>query len=89
MSQQLTHTSVRETLRDFVAENFMLGAKADVPADGESLVGNGVIDSTGVLELVAFVEEQFGLFVEDDELIPENLDSISNIIGFVARKTAV
>ncbi len=89
MSHQLTQTSVRETVRDFVAENFMLGAKADVPADGESLVGNGVIDSTGVLELVAFVEEQFGLFMEDDELIPENLDSISNIVGFVARKTAV
>lgn len=52
----------------------------------DSLLGLGIIDSTGVLELVAFIEKSFGLKVDDRELVPENLDSIENIVSFVSKK---
>jgi acyl carrier protein len=73
-------------IRSFLAENFPLGedpGKLDADA---SLLEAGIIDSTGVLELVGFVEENFGIRVEDEELLPENLDSIQNIVSFVERK---
>ena len=56
-----------------------------VAAD-ESFMENGVIDSTGILELIEYAEETFGISIEDDELIPENLDSLENISGFIISK---
>jgi acyl carrier protein len=53
---------------------------------GDSLLGRGLIDSTGVLELVDFIEERFAIKVEDDEVIPDNLDSIRNVATYVAKK---
>jgi acyl carrier protein len=55
-------------------------------SDEDSLLENGIIDSTGVLELVAFVEEKFQISVEDEELVPENFDSIRKIASFIQRK---
>ncbi|OHB60988.1 MAG: acyl carrier protein [Planctomycetes bacterium RBG_13_50_24] len=72
-------------VREFVVENFLFG-------DGESLKNDtsfmeeGIIDSTGILELVFFLEETFGLSVEDDELVPDNMDSLQNIARFIDRK---
>jgi acyl carrier protein len=72
-------------VREFVVENFLFG-------DGESLredtsfMEEGIIDSTGILELVFFLEESFNISVEDDELIPENMDSLQSIAGFINRK---
>ena len=57
--------------------------------DDESMLEKGIIDSTGVLELVAFIESTFDIKVEDEELIPENLDSIKNIVSFLERKLAL
>lgn len=51
-----------------------------------SLLDSGIIDSTGVLELIAFVEDKFGISVADDEMIPENLDSIENLAKFISRR---
>ena len=62
-----------------------LGVDSGLPAD-QSFLSSGIIDSTGVLELVAFLEEQYQLTVADDELVPENLDSLQNVAGFVTRK---
>jgi acyl carrier protein len=76
----------REIIRRFIHENFILD-EGDHLKDEDSLLEKGVIDSTGVLELVAFIEEKYGITVEDEELIPENLDSIRNIIDFIWRKT--
>jgi acyl carrier protein len=56
--------------------------------DGDSLLERGILDSTGILELVAFLEEEFGATIADDELVPENLDSVSNILGYLERKVA-
>jgi acyl carrier protein len=72
-------------IRKFIHENFILGEEGQV-TDGDSLLEKGVIDSTGVLELVAFIEEKYGITVEDEELTPENLDSIQNIAEFIRKK---
>jgi acyl carrier protein len=75
-------------IREFVISNFLFGQRRGSLQDDESFLENGIIDSTGVLELVAFLEQRFGIAVGDRELIPENLDSVTNAAGFVARKLA-
>lgn len=77
---------ISKSVRDFIIDNFLFGQDDGSLGDGDSLLQSGVIDSTGVLEIVVFLEEQFRIKVEDDELLPENLDSISNVAGFVERK---
>ncbi len=77
---------VRVQLREFVAENFMMGQNASELSDSGSLLELGIIDSTGVLELVGFLEETFALTVEDDDLIPDNLDSIDNLVNYIQKK---
>jgi acyl carrier protein len=74
--------------RNFVVENFLFG-NANGLADDTSFLEAGILDSTGVLEVVAFLEQQFGVRVDDDELTPENLDSIASIGAFVSRKLQV
>jgi len=76
----------REFIRKFIHGNFILD-EGDPLKDEDSLLERGVIDSTGVLELVAFIEQKYGITIEDEELIPENLDSIRNIDEFILRKT--
>ncbi|HZS90402.1 MAG TPA: acyl carrier protein [Chloroflexota bacterium] len=81
MTEDLT---TRQTIHDFVVSTFLFD-NGDV-ADDASLLGEGIMDSTGVLELVLFVEETFGIRVADDEILPENFDSIARIAVYVARK---
>lgn len=76
---------IKEAVREFVRDNFYMG-EDDSIADGDSFLDLGVIDSTGILEVVAFLEERFGIEVDDSELVPENLDSVSSVAAFVARK---
>jgi acyl carrier protein len=78
--------TLRSSIHDFVVSNFLFDA-GDVDDDA-SLMGEGIIDSTGVLELVLFVEERFGLAVADDEVLPENFDSITRLAAYIARKEA-
>jgi acyl carrier protein len=79
---------MEQTIRDFLAANFFLGDDPSQLAGSTSLIEAGVIDSTGVLELVGFLEEAFDIRIADEDLVPENLDSIDNIVGFVERKRA-
>ena len=72
-------------IREFIVENFLFGS-ANGLNDDTSFLDDGIIDSTGVLELVTFIEENFKIRVDDEELIPENLDSIDNIAGYLERK---
>ena len=72
-------------VRAFLAENFVLGDDQTL-AGSASLIDAGIIDSTGVLELVGFLEETYGIRIADYELLPENLDSIDNIVRFVGEK---
>lgn len=77
---------LQSEVRQFIVDNFLYGNDGDDLGSDTSLLKRGVIDSTGVLELVAFVEERYGITVADDELVPDNLDSISRISDFITRK---
>jgi acyl carrier protein len=76
---------LKKQVRDFITSNFYVADPKSL-ADHTSLLDQGIIDSTGVLEVIMFVETAFGLTVEDAEMLPENLDSIERIAAFVARK---
>ena len=73
-------------LRAFLAENFLLGEELRGLPGSASLIEAGIIDSTGVLELVGFLEEAYEIEITDSELVPENLDSIDNVVRFVGAK---
>ena len=75
-----------EVIRGFIRSNFLFGSPDAKLSDDDSFFETGIIDSTGMLELVSFVESQFGIEVADTELIPENLDSINRLVGFIDRK---
>lgn len=77
--------STKETIRTFVVDNFLFGDNESL-TDDVSFLDEGIIDSTGVLELVTFLEETFSISVNDDELTPENLDSLNKITAFVDNK---
>lgn len=76
---------VQKRIRQFVIENFYIANPAEV-ADDTLLVSNGYVDSTGMLEIIAFLEAEFGIRISDSETTPENLESIARITAFVARK---
>jgi len=78
--------SVREILLGFITDRFLPSAGKDAFDDDDSFMENGIIDSTGVLELLEFIEEQFGFGIEDEEIIPDNLDSISKLTKFIHKK---
>lgn len=75
----------KEKLRTFIVENFMFGSDEGL-GDDTSFLDEGIIDSTGVLELVDFLEDEFEISVNDEELLPENLDSINNITAYLDKK---
>ncbi|MBC8025544.1 MAG: acyl carrier protein [Steroidobacteraceae bacterium] len=78
--------ALNDQIRNFILENYLF--TNDVSALGleDSLLGRGIVDSTGMLEIIFFIEEQLGVKVKDEEMIPDNLDSVSKIAGFVANK---
>jgi acyl carrier protein len=76
---------VTARIRDFVVDTFLLGDD-DGFGDDDSLIDGGVVDSTGVMEIVAFLEETYGIVIEDDDLVADNLDSIERLRTFVAAK---
>jgi acyl carrier protein len=78
-------TELRDQVRAFVVRHFLFGEDNGMP-DSASLLEQGVVDSTGVLELVTFLETSYGLKIADDELVPDNLDSIDRIVEFIQRK---
>jgi len=78
---------IKEQIRAFVTSNFYV-ADPTALEDATSLLDRGIIDSTGVLEVIFFIEENFGIKVEDSEMLPENLDSIERIAKFISTKKA-
>lgn len=80
-------SETKSKIKEFIIENFLFG-EANGLQDETSFLEEGIIDSTGVLELVTFLEEDFGIQVADEELIPENLDSINNVAAYLERKAA-
>lgn len=77
---------IKTDVRNFIVDNFMMGMEPGTLADKDSLLNKGIIDSTGVLELVGFLEETFKIQIEDQELVPENLDSVDKIAAYINKK---
>ena len=79
-------TQIRAELAEFIVTNYFFGDTARVPRDDDSLVEEGIIDSTGILELIEFLESHFEVEVSESETVPENLGSISNLTDFIMSK---
>lgn len=80
--------NVEERVKSFILENFLFTDDPTALGEEDSFLDKGIIDSTGVMEVILFLEEEFGIKVMDDEIVPENLDSVRNIGKFVVSKTA-
>ncbi len=80
------NATIEHAVRQFLNDNFPLSSSESELATGDSLIAAGVIDSTGVLELIEFLEERYGIQIADEEVLPENLDSIGSIGRFVTEK---
>lgn len=79
---------IKAKVRAYIMDNFIMGGNAGQFKDADSFMAQHVIDSTGFLELVTFLEETYGFEVQDEEMVPENLDSLDNIDAYVRRKLA-
>jgi acyl carrier protein len=77
---------VKKEIRDFIVQNALFGSTERTFKDEDSFLEKEIIDSTGVLELVSFVEDRFGINVNDEELVPDNFDSIDKLGEYVRRK---
>ena len=80
--------NIEAQLRKYILQNFMYTDDESRLTRDMSLIDSGVMDSTGVLELVGFIEQQFGFKVDDTELVPENFDSVAKLVAFVEGKKA-
>ena len=78
---------IKSDIRAFIVENFLFGDESYPLADELSLIEADLVDSTGILEMVAFIEERFAITMADADIVPANLDSIARISAFVARKS--
>jgi acyl carrier protein len=81
-------TQLRSSVRKFISDNFLFREDVESFSDEDSFLEAGIIDSTGVLELISFLEGEFGIEVADDEMVPENFDSVARIVAYLERKLA-
>ena len=84
----MSMNELRVKIRGFIVENFLFGNEDGVK-DDTSFLDEGIIDSTGILEMVSYLEEEFGISVEDEELVPENLGSINNVVAYLGKKLSL
>ncbi len=84
--QPLDEKTVGDGIRSFIVENFLFGDAQAAPADDASLIENDIVDSTGILELVAFIEDTFGFAVPDAEIVPAHFDTIARVRGYVLAR---
>jgi acyl carrier protein len=80
--------TIEEQIRQYVADNFLFSDDGYQLSDDVSFLEEGIVDSTGVLELVMFVEDTFNITVQDEEIVPENFDSVSRLAAYIRRKMA-
>jgi acyl carrier protein len=78
--------AAKEKIRTFILENILAGSRGATLDDNDSFLEKGIIDSTGILELVAFIEDEFKIQVRDEELVPDNFDSVSKLAGYITTK---
>jgi acyl carrier protein len=80
---------IRAELTEFIVTNYLFGDVTRAPRDEDPLVDDGIIDSTGILELIEFLEDRFGIEVSEAETVPQNLGSIAGLTQFVMTKRSV
>ena len=85
----MDENEIRDIISGFIRNNFLLNNNRDNIDENLSLYENRIVDSTGILEVVDFLEEKFGIKINDDELVPDNLDSLNKMTVFVKRKMVV
>jgi acyl carrier protein len=78
----------RDKLRNFILENYLFSDDHNLLRDGDSFLEKGILDSTGILELIFFLEEEFGIQVAEGDMVPENLDSVDNLLRYLNTKAA-
>lgn len=78
--------SIEANIRQFILDNYLFTSDQSALANDDSFLKRGIIDSTGILEVIQFLSDEFGVAVKDDEMVPENLDSVNNLVAFVERK---
>jgi len=78
--------NIKQELREYIVDNFLFGDNETSLADDASFMENGILDSTGILDVILFIEEKYSIKVEDDETLPENLDSLNNLEKFITAK---
>lgn len=78
--------SVEAKVREYILENYLFTDDQSALNSSDSFLEKGVLDSTGILEVIYFLEDEFGVKIDDEEMIPENLDSVDNIVKFMATK---
>ena len=77
---------ISNKIRNFILENVLMGQDDSVLDNEDSFLEKGIIDSTGILELIQFIEETYDIRIDDEELVPENFDSLKNIVQYLERK---
>ncbi|MBI3899544.1 MAG: acyl carrier protein [Gammaproteobacteria bacterium] len=75
-------------IREFILSNYLFTNDASALKNEDSFLKRGIIDSTGILEVIQFLDDEFGVKVADEEMSPENLDSVNNLVAFIKRKQA-
>ena len=80
---------LRDRIQKFILENYLFSTDRSALGFDDSLLGRGIVDSTGMLEIIMFIEEQLGVTVKDEEMIPDNLDSVNRIAAFVESRRKV
>ena len=81
--------TIEQRPRTYILDSFLFTDDESVLDNDDSFLEKGIIDSTGIMEMVSFLEQEFGIQVDDEDMVPENLDSVSRIIAFVSRKRAL
>lgn len=81
------HDQIRAELREFIGDNYLFGDHDRLPGDQASLLEEGIVDSTGILELIEFLEDHFGIVVAESETVFANLGNVEGLTRFVASKT--
>jgi acyl carrier protein len=82
------NVTMKKIIRHYIMENLLFTEDESILQDSSSFLDEGIIDSTGVMEIILFIEETFGIKVNDDEMLPANLDSVDNLAAFIQRKQA-
>lgn len=83
----VTFMSVEEKIRNYILENYLFSNDQSMLKNTDSFLQTGILDSTGILEVIHFLEDDFGVVVDDEEMVPENLDSVNNLVAYITRKS--